>query len=52
MRDKTKVWLEYAEENYKSTKILLNSKLFNPCLQNIQQSIEMSLKAILIKNSL
>ena len=32
--------------------ILLNSKLFNPCLQNIQQSIEKSLKAVLVENSL
>ena len=52
MKDETKVWMEYAEENYKSAKVLLNSKLFNPCLQNIQQSIEKSLKAILIENSL
>ncbi len=52
MNDETKVWIEYAEENFKSAKVLLNSKLFNPCLQNIQQSIEKSLKAVLIEKSI
>ena len=52
MNDETKVWLQYAEENFESAKVLLDSKLFNPCLQNIQQAIEKSLKAILIERSI
>ena len=52
MKDETRIWIEYAEENFKSAKILLKSKLFNPCLQNIQQSIEKPLKFVLVENSI
>jgi len=52
MKDETRIWIEYAEENFKSAKILLKSKLFNPCMQNIQQSIEKSLKSVLVENSI
>jgi HEPN domain-containing protein len=45
MKDQTKKWLEYADENLRSAKILLDSQLFNPCLQNIQQAVEKMLKA-------
>ncbi|MBW2100751.1 MAG: HEPN domain-containing protein, partial [Deltaproteobacteria bacterium] len=44
MRDETKTWLTYAEENFKSSKILLKNKLYNPCLQNVQQTVEKALK--------
>ena len=40
MKDETKQWLKYANENLESSKILLESFLFNPSLQNAQQSIE------------
>ena len=36
MKDETKLWLKYADENFKSSKILLESFLFNPSLQNTQ----------------
>jgi HEPN domain-containing protein len=49
MRDETKIWLNYAEENLKSAEILLQSYLYNPCLQNAQQCIEKALKALLIE---
>ena len=52
MKEETKIWLEYSKENFDSAKILLKSKLFNPCLQNIQQTIEKALKAILIENDI
>ena len=52
MKDETKIWLKYSKENLDSAKILLDSKLFNPCLQNIQQSVEKALKALLIENDL
>jgi HEPN domain-containing protein len=47
MKDQTKKWLEYADENLRSAKVLLESELFNPCLQNVQQSVEKMLKAVL-----
>jgi HEPN domain-containing protein len=52
LKDETKIWLTYSKENLDSAKVLLKSELFNPCLQNVQQSIEKSLKALLIENSL
>ena len=52
MKDETKIWLDYSNENLKSAKILLESRLFNPCLQNVQQCVEKALKALLIGNSI
>jgi len=49
MKSETKLWLDYAEENYKSAILLLESHLYNPTLQNIQQSIEKNLKALFIE---
>jgi len=49
MKDEAKVWLEYAKENLASAQILLDHGLFNPCLQNAQQSVEKMLKALLIE---
>ena len=46
MKDQTKKWLEYADENLQSAKLLLQSELFNPCLQNAQQAVEKMLKAV------
>ena len=43
MKDETKQWLNYANENLESSKILLENFLFNPSLQNAQQSIEKNL---------
>jgi len=47
MKESTKTWLKYADENLRSAKILLDSELFNPCLQNVQQAVEKMLKAFL-----
>jgi len=52
MKDETKRWLEYGDDNLKSAKMLLNSGLFNPCLQNAQQAVEKMLKAILVEFSI
>jgi len=52
MKDQTSKWLEYANENLKSSHILLNSGLFNPCLQNAQQAVEKMLKAVLVEFSI
>ncbi|GAB6147376.1 HEPN domain-containing protein [Desulfocicer niacini] len=52
MKDETKVWLKFAEENLKSSKILLKSHLYNPSLQNTQQAAEKPLKAIFIEKNI
>jgi HEPN domain-containing protein len=49
MKDETRIWLGYADENLASAKILLDHGLFNPCLQNAQQGVEKMLKALLIE---
>jgi len=51
MNDQTAEWLRYAGENLRSAEILFASKLFNPCLQNIQQAVEKMLKAVLVERS-
>ncbi len=51
MKDETKKWLEYADENLRSAKLLLDSELFNPCLQNVQQAVEKMLKALLVESA-
>ncbi len=52
MKSETKLWLNYADENFQSAKVLLDSFLFNPSLQNSQQAIEKYLKAYFIENGL
>lgn len=52
MKDETGTWLKYANENLRSAKLLLESSLFNPCLQNVQQAIEKWLKALIVESSL
>ena len=52
MKDETKQWLKYADENLQSSKILLESHLYNPSLQNAQQSIEKNIKAYFIEKGL
>lgn len=47
MKGEAKIWLEYANENLASAQILLEHRLFDPCLQNAQQSVEKMLKALL-----
>jgi len=49
MKNETKAWLDYAEENLKSAEVLLQNGLFNACLQNIQQASEKHLKSLLIE---
>jgi HEPN domain-containing protein len=49
MKDETRLWLAYSQENLASARVLLEGCLFNPCLQNIQQAVEKSLKACLIE---
>ena len=50
MKDETKRWLDYAQENLASAKILLDNQLYNPCWQNVQQAVEKMLKALLVES--
>ena len=52
MREETKAWIKFAEENIDAASVLFESSLFNPCLQNIQQSVEKALKAIIIEKAI
>ena len=52
MKDETNHWLKYADENLQSSKILCESHLYNPSLQNAQQSIEKNIKAYFVENGL
>ncbi|QBH13733.1 DNA-binding protein [Desulfobacter hydrogenophilus] len=49
LRGETKIWLTYSKENFDSANVLLKNSLFNPCLQNVQQSVEKALKTLLIE---
>jgi len=49
MQEETKRWFKFSEENYEAAQILLNSDLYNPCLQNVQQAIEKALKSLFIE---
>jgi HEPN domain-containing protein len=49
MKDETKNWIAYAGDNLHSAVVLLECGLLNPCLQNIQQSVEKYLKALLLQ---
>lgn len=51
MKKDTEIWLTYAGENICSAEILLQSGLYNPSLQNAQQAIEKSLKAVLLEKA-
>lgn len=51
MKDETGTWIIYSRENLASAKVLLESNLFNSCLQNIQQCLEKALKAILVEKA-
>ena len=52
MKDEASQWLKFAEENFASSKLLRDEGLFNPCLQNVQQSVEKALKAVVVENML
>lgn len=52
MQEETKIWIRYAEENLEAAEVLLKSELYNPCLHNIQQSIEKALKSLFIEKEI
>jgi HEPN domain-containing protein len=44
--DAARVWLSYAVENLELGRVALDRRLLNPALQNAQQAVEKSLKAV------
>jgi HEPN domain-containing protein len=52
MKDETKQWLAYADENLASGRVLLEHALWNPCLQSCQQAVEKTLKALWIEHEI
>ncbi len=52
MKKETAQWLSYACENLEVSRLLLSSGFFNPCLQNLQQAIEKTLKSAMIEREL
>lgn len=52
MRDETRVWLTYADENFEIAKLALAHGYVNSCLHNVQQSIEKALKAVVVEHGL
>lgn len=51
MKDDTRMWVDYAQENIAAANLLVEQKLYNPCLQNVQQAIEKILKALLLEKA-
>ena len=51
MKDEATEWLAYADDNLASAEVLLDHRLWNPCLQNCQQAVEKTLKAVWIERS-
>ncbi len=49
MRDETRAWLTYADENFEVAKLVLSHGYVNACLHNVQQTIEKALKAVVIE---
>ncbi len=52
MQEETKNWLSYSKENLDAAKVLIESELYNPCLHNLQQSIEKALKSLFIEKTI
>ena len=52
MKGETSTWLGYAGENLAVARLSLGQNYLNACLQNTQQCIEKSLKALVIEKDL
>jgi len=52
MKEEAEIWLDYSNENLQSSEILFESNLYNPYLQNAQQSIEKAFKAVLFEKGI
>jgi len=52
MKDETRAWLSYAEENFDVAGLAFDHGHLNACLQNAQQAVEKYLKALIVELSL
>ena len=50
MKDETRIWISYADENLNVSVLALENGYLNACLQNAQQAVEKYLKAIIIEH--
>lgn len=49
MKDETRIWISYADENLEVSALALDHGHLNACLQNAQQAVEKYLKAFIIE---
>jgi HEPN domain-containing protein len=52
MKDETRAWLSYADENLDVARLSLEHGHLNASLQNVQQAVEKYLKAVIIEKDL
>ena len=52
MKDETRTWLTYADENVDVAGLALEHGHLNSCLQNAQQAVEKYLKAVIVERDL
>jgi HEPN domain-containing protein len=52
MKDETRTWLSYADENLEVAELSFKHGHLNACLQNAQQSVEKYLKAVIVDRDL
>jgi HEPN domain-containing protein len=52
MRDSARKWIAFAEENLACARIVADKGYYNPALQNAQQAVEKTLKALILQNNL
>jgi|AntAceMinimDraft_16_1070373.scaffolds.fasta_scaffold166632_2 HEPN domain-containing protein len=52
MKDETRIWLSYADENLDVSALTLEHGHLNACLQNAQQATEKYLKAVILERNL
>jgi len=52
MSDEASAWLQYARENLLVAEMTLQAGLLNPCLQNAQQAVEKTLKAMRVRRNM
>ncbi|MBI4776796.1 MAG: HEPN domain-containing protein [Deltaproteobacteria bacterium] len=49
MKDETRTWLSFADENLAVARLTLEHGHLNACLQNAQQAVEKYLKAMIVE---
>ena len=52
MKDETRTWLSYADENLDVAGLAFDHGHHNACLQNVQQAVEKYLKAVIVERDL